>query len=92
MSGNESIFSSSSSDGSVNEINLSSSDRTDTDIYDESSDVASSEKSKESENSYDELNNNMEQEYENGDKRRREKKMSEAEKLVFVFLTMPSII
>ena len=80
MSGNESIFSSSSSDGSVNEINLSSSDRTDTDIYDESSDVASSEKSKESENSYDELNSNMEQEYENGDKRRREKKMSETEK------------
>ena len=80
MSGNESIFSSSSSDGSVNEINLSSSDGTDSDSYGESSDVASSEKSKESGNSYDELNNNMEKEYENGDKRRKENKMSEAEK------------
>ena len=42
--------------------------------------MASSEKCIEIENSYDELNNNTEQEYENGDKRRREKKMSETEK------------
>ena len=77
MSDNENLLSSSSSDGSDNEIELCESD-----WEDESLDGStSSEKSNESENSYDECNelNQIEHEYVHGDTRRREK-LSEKEK------------
>ena len=76
MSDNEDVFSSSSSDGSDNEFELHESD-----WEDESSDGTSSEKSNESENSYDECVeiNQIEHEYVHGGTRRREK-MSEREK------------
>ena len=76
----ENILSSSTSDSSDNEFEMHESDREDdeSDWDDESFDGAISEKSNESENSYNELNH-IEQEYVHGDTRCREK-LSEAEK------------
>jgi len=90
MSDNDTKLSSSSSDGSHKEIESNySSDLEDESPHGTYSNASYTEKSDGSENSYDETNNcddrgdnNIEQEYVHGEKRRREKK-SEAEKTLF---------